>query len=72
MAGHDQMVQTIRHLAYTVGWKKMEFLWGMIIKSKQIRQMRPVLEKLLKSNKASTGKNIQLDTVMSENNMRIA
>ena len=36
-----------RHLAYTGGWKKMEPLWNLIIKSGALGRMRPVLEGVL-------------------------
>ncbi|MFH1037788.1 MAG: radical SAM protein [PVC group bacterium] len=37
----------IRHLALAGGWKKSEPLWDWIIRHKQIRRMRPLLESIL-------------------------
>ena len=37
----------LRHLAYTAGWKKLEPLWDVIIRAKQVPQMLPWLERLL-------------------------
>lgn len=37
----------LRHLAYAGGWKKFEWLWGWIIRSRQVAQMRPLLESVL-------------------------
>jgi radical SAM superfamily enzyme YgiQ (UPF0313 family) len=41
------LLRTLRHLAYTGGWKKFETLWGLIIKSGMIGKMRPLLEEIL-------------------------
>lgn len=38
-----------RHVAYAAGWKKCEPLWDLIIRAKQVAQMRPALEWILKS-----------------------
>jgi radical SAM superfamily enzyme YgiQ (UPF0313 family) len=37
----------LRHLAYSGGWKKCEFLWHWIIKNKKTNRMLPLLEKIL-------------------------
>jgi hypothetical protein len=37
----------LRHLAYTVGWKKFEPLWDWIIRLKQVGQALPLLEAVL-------------------------
>jgi radical SAM superfamily enzyme YgiQ (UPF0313 family) len=39
----------IRHIAYSAGWKKFEFLWNLLIRAKQVAQMRPALESVLGS-----------------------
>lgn len=39
----------LRHLAYSGGWKKLEFLWNPVIKSGLLGHTRPVLEKILAS-----------------------
>ena len=45
-----------RHLAYTGGWKKLEVLWGLIIKTGLVGKMRPVLEKILAGSDSPAGK----------------
>ena len=40
-------LSAVRHLAYTGGWKKFEFFWGLIIKGGLVGGMRPLLEKIL-------------------------
>jgi radical SAM superfamily enzyme YgiQ (UPF0313 family) len=37
----------IRHFAYAAGWKKFEFLWNFVIRTKQVASMLPVLESIL-------------------------
>lgn len=48
---HDSMRHSIKHLAYAIGWKKMEPLWKMIIHAGQLTQMRPILETILSKSK---------------------
>ena len=37
----------LRHFAYAAGWKKFEFLWNFVIRTKQVASMLPVLESVL-------------------------
>ncbi len=37
----------IRHMAYTTGWKKLEWFWEFIIRKQKIYNMIPMLEKVL-------------------------
>ena len=43
----SSLLEKLRHLGYTAGWKKFEFLWHHLIKVKRINQALPVLEKFL-------------------------
>jgi len=36
-----------RHLAYAGGWKKFEFLWGPVVRTRMVGRMRPLLEAVL-------------------------
>ncbi|HEY3739192.1 MAG TPA: radical SAM protein [Bryobacteraceae bacterium] len=36
-----------RHFAYAVGWKKLEPLWDLVLRARQVAYMRPVLERVL-------------------------
>jgi radical SAM superfamily enzyme YgiQ (UPF0313 family) len=36
-----------RHLAYSVGWKKLEPAWDLLIRARQMRRARPLLETVL-------------------------
>jgi radical SAM superfamily enzyme YgiQ (UPF0313 family) len=37
----------LRHFAYATGWKKFEFLWDFVIRTKQVASMLPMLESIL-------------------------
>jgi hypothetical protein len=36
-----------RHFAYAAGWKKLEPLWDLVIRTRRVTHMRPVLERVL-------------------------
>ena len=38
---------TLRHLAYTSGWKKLEPMWDFAIRSGQVHRFLPLLEMVL-------------------------
>lgn len=40
-------VGRLRHFAYAAGWKKFEPLWNLVLRSKRVARMRPVLEAVL-------------------------
>ncbi len=44
---HDSFKHQIKHLAYTGGWKKLEPLWNIIIKTGALNKMLPLLEIIL-------------------------
>jgi radical SAM superfamily enzyme YgiQ (UPF0313 family) len=47
-ASHHQSVKhSVKHLAYSAGWKKFEPAWDVVIRLKQLAQMRPMLEAVL-------------------------
>jgi radical SAM superfamily enzyme YgiQ (UPF0313 family) len=49
----DQWTQRLQHLAYSAGWKKFEPIWDLLIRSKRIARMLPLLEYLLDGFKSS-------------------
>jgi radical SAM superfamily enzyme YgiQ (UPF0313 family) len=53
---HESLSHQLRHFAYAGGWKKMEPLWNVLIKSRALNGMLPLLESILtrKGNKPST------------------
>jgi radical SAM superfamily enzyme YgiQ (UPF0313 family) len=44
---HESAVDGLRHLAYAVGWKKLEPLWDLVIRARRLRRMLPALEAIL-------------------------
>jgi radical SAM superfamily enzyme YgiQ (UPF0313 family) len=45
--GQDTLHQTARHLAYAGGWKRLEPLWDVVIRSRRVSAMLPLLEATL-------------------------
>jgi radical SAM superfamily enzyme YgiQ (UPF0313 family) len=45
--GHSNLHRTARHLAYSGGWKRLEPLWDVIIRSRRVSAMLPLLETTL-------------------------
>ncbi|HEX6163165.1 MAG TPA: radical SAM protein [Vicinamibacterales bacterium] len=44
---HESAKHSLKHLAYSAGWKKFEPAWDFVIRVKQLAQMRPMLEAVL-------------------------
>jgi radical SAM superfamily enzyme YgiQ (UPF0313 family) len=43
----EGLAARVRHLAYTVGWKKLEPLWDLAIKARRLGSCLPLLERVL-------------------------
>jgi hypothetical protein len=41
------LIQGLRHLAYSSGWKKFEGLWNLLIRTKHVAHALPILETVL-------------------------
>jgi radical SAM superfamily enzyme YgiQ (UPF0313 family) len=46
-AAHESVKHRLKHFAYSAGWKKFERAWDLVIRIKQLSQMRPILEAVL-------------------------
>ncbi len=46
-AAHSSVKHKVKHFCYSAGWKKFERAWNMVIRVKQLAQMRPLLEAVL-------------------------
>ena len=44
---HRSSKHSLKHLAYSAGWKRFEPAWDFVIRLKQLSQMRPMLEAVL-------------------------
>ena len=51
---HGQWEMSIKHFAYAGGWKKFEPLWNMMIKTRGLNKMLPLLESILSRKGKST------------------
>jgi hypothetical protein len=45
--GQDTASAKLRHVAYAGGWKKFEPLWDLLIRSRHVNRMLPMLEHTL-------------------------
>jgi radical SAM superfamily enzyme YgiQ (UPF0313 family) len=52
-ATKETFIDSLRHFAYTSGWKKFEPFWGLVIHSGLLGLMRPALETVLDARKPS-------------------
>ena len=46
-SNHSTLKHSLKHFAYSAGWKKFERAWDLVIRLKQLSQMRPLLEAIL-------------------------
>lgn len=46
-SAHESTKHSLKHFFYSAGWKKFERAWDLVIRIKQLSQMRPVLEAVL-------------------------
>jgi len=47
LAHSDRLSHAVRQFCYSAGWKKLEPLWNLMIKTKQLGAARPLLESIL-------------------------
>jgi len=46
-SAHTTAKHSLKHFFYSAGWKKFERAWDLVIRIKQLSQMRPLLEAIL-------------------------
>jgi radical SAM superfamily enzyme YgiQ (UPF0313 family) len=46
-SAHRLVKHRLKHVAYSAGWKKFERAWDVVIRIRQLSQMRPLLEAVL-------------------------
>ncbi|HXH38572.1 MAG TPA: B12-binding domain-containing radical SAM protein, partial [Thermoanaerobaculia bacterium] len=46
-SAHRSFKHRLKHFFYSAGWKKFEPAWDLVIRIKQLSQMRPLLEAVL-------------------------
>jgi radical SAM superfamily enzyme YgiQ (UPF0313 family) len=53
---HESVKHQLKHFFYSTGWKKFEPAWDLVIRIRQLSQMRPMLEAVLAPVAGSVGK----------------
>ena len=51
---HESLKHVAKHFFYTSGWKKFEPVWNLLIKTKNLNNMLPILESILSKVKPSS------------------
>ena len=46
-SAHKSAKHSLKHFFYSAGWKRFELAWDLVIRIKQLSQMRPLLEAVL-------------------------
>jgi radical SAM superfamily enzyme YgiQ (UPF0313 family) len=46
-ATKDSVTGRLRHIAYAGGWKKLEPMWDLVIRTRRVARLRPILEAVL-------------------------
>jgi radical SAM superfamily enzyme YgiQ (UPF0313 family) len=46
-SAHNSVKHRLKHFFYSAGWKKFERAWDLVIRIKQLSQLRPILEAVL-------------------------
>jgi radical SAM superfamily enzyme YgiQ (UPF0313 family) len=67
-SAHTTAKHSLKHFFYSAGWKKFERAWDLVIRIKQLSQMRPLLEAVLApvAQRASSSR-VRADTRSSHN-----
>ncbi|MGC3944879.1 MAG: radical SAM protein [Chryseolinea sp.] len=55
---HHSMKHSIKHFLYSGGWKKFEPLWNLVIKTKNLAFMLPLLESILSKVKSNASEDV--------------
>jgi hypothetical protein len=58
-SAHESVKHRLKHLAYSAGWKKFERAWNLVIRVKQLSQMRPLLEAVLSPVRRKPGGSLE-------------
>jgi radical SAM superfamily enzyme YgiQ (UPF0313 family) len=63
-SAHQSLKHSLKHFAYSAGWKKFEPAWDFVIRLRQLAQMRPMLEAVLSPvNDEPRGSSLQASPV---------
>ena len=68
----DDLRGTLRHLAYTTGWKKFEPLWDLVINLKRVGNFRPLLEGVLGGGQTESESANTVDQVLPKQGKQVS
>ncbi|MFZ5858189.1 MAG: B12-binding domain-containing radical SAM protein [Chloroflexota bacterium] len=67
---HESSADSIRHLAYSGGWKKFEPLWDAVIRAKRVANFLPAFESVLagfgKRSPSAGNRNLQQESALEQ------
>ena len=67
-SAHQSFKHQLKHFFYSAGWKKFERAWDLVIRIRQLSQMRPMLEAVL--SPVANSRNQILHTPLTQNKWR--
>ena len=70
-SAHSTAKHSLKHFFYSTGWKKFERAWNLVIRVKQLSQMRPILEAVLAPVNQSRSKLSSDDATRSRHPMEL-
>jgi radical SAM superfamily enzyme YgiQ (UPF0313 family) len=68
---HEALKHQMKHFFYSAGWKKFERAWDLVIRIKQLSQMRPVLEAVLAPVAESVPKSSNRGDTRSDHTLKL-
>ena len=63
-SAHSTVKHSLKHFFYSAGWKKFERAWDVVIRIKQLSQLRPVLEAVLAPVNSSNSSRVPTEPPM--------
>ncbi len=70
-SAHTSTKHSLKHFFYSAGWKKFEPAWDLVIRIKQLSQMRPLLETVLAPVAQPADNSSFCEATRSEHNLKL-
>ena len=68
---HESLKHQLKHFFYSAGWKKFEPAWDLVIRIRQLSQMRPMLEAVLAPVAESVRKSSDRGDTCSDHSLKL-
>ena len=68
---HESLKHQLKHFFYSAGWKKFEPAWDLVIRIRQLSQMRPMLEAVLAPVAESVRKSSDRGDTCSDHTLKL-